>query len=118
MLTRTGAVWLILYVMWMSLLVGGLFWGRSTALRAYSGPQAQAQWQSFREDMERISKEGPVKRRVPESGEPPALRLMRDYFGVSLAATIVFGSLLFLMAMGAVRGAFTTDFEPKSADPR
>jgi hypothetical protein len=113
--TRTGAVWFLLYVVWMSLLVGGLFWGRSTAMRAYSGPEAQAQWQSFREDMERISHEGPVKRRVPESREPPALRLMRDYFGVSLAATIVFGSLLFVMVMGAVRGAFTADFEPKNS---
>jgi hypothetical protein len=65
--------------------------------------------------MERISQEGPVKRRVPKSQEPPALRLMRDYFGVSLAATVVFGSLLFVMVMGAVRGAFTADFEPNNA---
>jgi hypothetical protein len=63
--------------------------------------------------MERISKEGPVKRRVPASQEPPALRLMRDHFGVSLGAAIVFGTLLFVMVMGAVQGAFSADFEPR-----
>jgi hypothetical protein len=63
--------------------------------------------------MKRISVDGPVKRRPPTSDEPPALRLMRDYFGICLGATLVFGSLLFGMIWGAARGAFTADMAPR-----
>jgi hypothetical protein len=102
-----------LYALWTSLLVGGLFWGRRVAMREYAGPEAQAEWHEFREDMQRISEQGPVKRRPPEGEEPPALRLMRDHFGVCLGAAIVFGSLLYIMLWGAARGAFTADYEPR-----
>lgn len=98
----------------MGTVFGGLYWGRQASFRAYSGLEAQSDWNRFRDDMARLSKEGPVERRRPKSPEPPALVLMRDYFGVSLAAAAVFGSLLFVMLMGAVRGALTHDFEPQA----
>lgn len=105
-------VWLAMYLVWMALLVGGLAWGRQAALRAYSGAEAKQQWEEFRRDMARLSQQGPVERRQPASAEPPALVLMRDYFAVCLAATLVFGSLLFVMLAGAVRGALSSDFQP------
>ncbi|MBW3595757.1 MAG: hypothetical protein KY475_00615 [Planctomycetes bacterium] len=112
-MSRSAAVWLILYIAWMSLLVGGLIAGRQAVLQAYSGAEAKAEWDEFRRDMAKLSEEGPVKRRAPKSPEPPALRLMRDYFGVCLTATIVFGSLLFAMLAGAGRGAFSQDVPPR-----
>jgi hypothetical protein len=48
----------------------------------------------------------PVKRRPPKSPQPPALLLMRDYFGVCLALAIVLSSVLFATFMFFVRGAF------------
>jgi hypothetical protein len=112
-MSRTFLISLGLYLAWVALLVGGLFWGRHVALREYATPDAQAEWQEFREDMKRISQEGPVKRRPPASDEPPALLLMRDHFGVCLGATLVFGSLLYGMIWGAARGAFTADVAPR-----
>jgi hypothetical protein len=112
-MSRSVGVGLAFYVVWMSLLLGGLFWGRQVALRDYAGPEAQAQWQDFREDMKRLGGKGPVQRRPPVSDEPPALRLMRDHFGVSLGATVVFGSLLYVMIWGAVRGACSEEVEPR-----
>ena len=108
--------WLLLYVAWMSLLVGGLLAARQAVMRVYGGTEAKRQWEQFREDMTRLSKEGPVERRPPKSLEPPALRLMRDNFGVCLTATLVFGSLLFAMLGGAVRGAFAPEPPPRD-DP-
>ena len=108
--------WLLLYAAWMSLLVGGLFAARQAVMRAYGGAEAKRQWEQFREDMARLSKEGPVERRPPKSPEPPALRLMRDNFAVCLTATLVFGTLLFAMLAGAVRGAFAPDAPPRD-DP-
>jgi hypothetical protein len=106
--------WLVLYAVWMTLLVGGLFWGRHTALRQYAGAQARSEWEDFRQEMARIGKEGPVERRMPKSDEPPALVLMRDYFGVSLAAALIFGTLLYVMLVGAIYGAFSRDYTPKT----
>lgn len=113
-MTRTSIAWLVCYVAWMALLLGGLFWARQTAFRVYGGVAAQADWNQFRDDMARLARDGPVERRPPKSPEPPALVLMRDYFGVSLVGAVVFGSLLFAMLMGATRGAFTRDFEPQA----
>jgi hypothetical protein len=108
--------WLLLYLAWMSLLVGGLFAARQSVTRVYGGAEAQRQWEQFRDDMARLSEEGPVQRRPPKSPEPPALRLMRDYFAVCLTATLVFGTLLFAMLAGAVRGAFSSEAPPRD-DP-
>ena len=112
-MSRTAIASLGLYVVWMSLLVGGLFWGRHVTFRDYAGPEARAKWQQFRDEMKRVSEDGPVKRRPPASDEPPALRLMRDHFGVSLGATIVFGSLLYAMIWGALWGVFNTGAGPR-----
>jgi hypothetical protein len=112
-MSRTARLGLVLYFVWMSLLLGGLFWGRRVALREYAGAEAQSQWQEFRDDMQRISEEGPVKRRPPSGAEPPALRLMRDHFAVCLGAALLFGSLLYGMIYGAARGAFSADVAPR-----
>jgi hypothetical protein len=111
--SRRGViVGLALYVAWMAVLLGGLFWGRAATFRSYGDRAAIADWRAFREEMSRIGAQGPVRRRAPQSHEPPALVLMRDYFGVSLVATLVFGTLLFAMLLGAIRGAFSRDYVP------
>ncbi len=46
----------------------------------------------------------PVRRKAPSSDEPPALVLMRDYFGVMLSGAVLFGSLLFAVLAIALRG--------------
>jgi hypothetical protein len=110
---RRNAIWLTLYLLWMALLFAALFWGRHAALRAYSGIQAQEEWEAFREDMARIGREGPVQRRTPKSNEPPALVLMRDYFAVCLVGTFVFGTAVFATLGYAVVGALSRDYTPR-----
>ena len=47
---------------------------------------------------------GPVRRRVPKSTEPPALVLMRDYFGVSLIGAVLFTTVLYWVIAWFVMG--------------
>jgi hypothetical protein len=41
---------------------------------------------------------------VPQSGEPPALVLMRDYFSVSLIGALVFSTALYWVIAWLVTG--------------
>ncbi len=90
-----------LYVLVVGLVVFVTFRARRVALEELAAPQAQANWNEWREDVERddVEAAGGVTRRTPESPEPPWLVLMRDYFGVCLAAAVVFSSLLFAVAV-------------------
>lgn len=100
--------WLIAYVAVLALVLGGVVYGRAQALAIYGDPQAQAEWDSWREDAKKMaSSDGPVKRREPGSAEPPALVLMRDYFAVCLGLAVVLTSVLFGTFMVLIRGAFS-----------
>lgn len=112
--SRRG-LWIILagWVALLAFVIGGMFVVRERTLQTMSTPEAQAEWNAWRESEVNRRDDLPVKRRPPKSGEPPALVLMRDHFPVLLGAAVVFGSLLYgalAFAVGAVLGA---NFRPK-----
>jgi hypothetical protein len=101
LLLLTGA-WLV----FISLPPLGLAMVRERLLAWQSSPTAQQEWDRFRSAMrEESTGEGPVKRKVPKSQEPPLKVWLRDYFTLAIAAWILFGSVVFLvtgmLALGA-----------------
>ena len=102
--------WLLAYLAILTLVVGGVFYGRAQALAVYGSPDAQSEWDAWREDAKKMSEgPGPVKRRVPKSAEPPALVLMRDHFAVCLAGSVLLTSVLFGTFMVFIRGALARE---------
>lgn len=103
------ALWVCLYVAFISAVVAGAFYGRRQALATYGGAAAQVEWDAWREGAQRLADEsGPVKRRAPKSAEPPALVLMRDHFGVCLGLAVVLSTVLFGTLMLFIRGALVS----------
>ncbi|QDU29883.1 hypothetical protein ETAA8_49990 [Anatilimnocola aggregata] len=99
----------ILLISLLAIVSAGLVYGRAQALHVYGDQNAQTEWDAWREDAKDLAKGiGPVTRRVPKSAEPPALKLMRDYFAVCLGLALLLSSVLFLTSLAFVRGAFTT----------
>jgi hypothetical protein len=101
-----GLIWLVAYLATMALIVWLVFHVRTQAMLHLDTPEARAEWEHWRQAAAEQAAEGPVKRHVPSTHEPPSLILLRDYFGVMLGSAIVFGSLLFAILMIAVRGVF------------
>jgi len=98
--------WLLAYVVVIASVIGGVMYGRSEALKVYGSNEAQAEWDTWREDAKKLADgAGPVKRRVPKSPQPPALVLMRDYFAVCLGGAVLLSTVLFATFMVLVRGA-------------
>jgi len=83
---------------WLALLVGPpayLLRFRGEWLEALERPQAQAQWDEFRDAMrEQSGPDGPVQRKVPKSAEPPLRVWLRDYAWLAIAAWVVLGGTL------------------------
>jgi len=98
--------WLIAYLLTIGAVVAGAFYGRQRALAVYGSVEAQSEWNAWRQDAVKMAEQpAVVKRRAPESREPPALVLMRDHFGVCLTIGVVLSSVLFGTFMILVRGA-------------
>jgi hypothetical protein len=95
--------WTLLYIALVVVIVWQVSELRTSMLAQLSTPEAQADWEKWRAD---TTKPGPVARREPKSTEPPALVLLRDYYSVCLGTALFFSSLLFLVTMLLVRGAF------------
>ena len=105
--------WFMAYCAIIALVVGGVGYMRNVAMAVYGTPQAQTEWDTWREDVKELEKQPyPVKRRVPKSTEPPALVLMRDYFGVCVMVAVVLSSVLFGTFMVLVRGAMRNELKP------
>lgn len=99
----------------------GMNFLRNSALSAYGSEQGQAEWDRWRTDVAKEVKAfsdaekgekskdktalPPVKRRVSKSPEPPALLLMRDRFGVCLAAALLLSGAMLGSILLLVRGA-------------
>lgn len=96
--------WLALYLAMLASIVLGLYYGRQRAFAVYGTQEAQQDWNAWRDDAKKLE-DGPVSRRMPKSGEPPALVLMRDYFGICLAIAVALSSVLFGTFVFLVRGA-------------
>ncbi len=101
-------IWAAAYTLFMLAVVAGMFLGRQTALSQLTTPEAQAEWQAWRQAEPNQTETGGVKRRPPSSSEPPALVLLRDHFAVMLFGAVFFSSLLFGAVMIATRGAMST----------
>lgn len=93
-----------LYLLLLAAVIGGSYYARSWAIAVYGGPQGQAGWDQWRAGAEKLSTEGPVKRRVPKSDKPPALVLATTYFGVCLTIVLVLTTVLFATAVYFVQG--------------
>ncbi|WP_425614980.1 hypothetical protein NA78x_004864 [Anatilimnocola sp. NA78] len=99
----------ILLGMLLVVVTGGMFYGRQQAIAVYGDQSAQMEWDHWREEAKDLAKGiGPVTRRVPKSAEPPALKLMRDYFAVCLALALLLSGVLFMTMLAFIRGAFST----------
>jgi len=108
--------WLAAYFAVIALVVASVSYMRSVAVAVYGTPQAQTEWDTWREDVKELEKlPYPVKRRVPKSTEPPALVLMRDYFGVCLTIAVVLSTVLFGTFMVLVRGAVRDELKPSNS---
>jgi hypothetical protein len=105
---RVHGIWLASYAITILIVIGAVLQVRKTTLRDMATPEAQAQWQEWRE-AEPNQAGGPVRRRPPSTVEPPALVLMRDHFTVVICGSVLFSSLLFAAIMMAARGVFATD---------
>ena len=111
--------WLLAYVVVLGLVVERTFYARRMALTVYGSQAAQAEWDTWRADASKMAEgTSPVKRRVPKSPEPPALVLMRDYFGVCLALAVVLSTVLFATFAFFVRGAVGSKPVPASHQSR
>jgi len=106
-LSLASLIWLVAYFAILTIVVGGVFYGRAQALAIYSSQAAQSEWDSWRADAKKMAEgPGPVKRQAPKSIQPPALVLMRDYFAICLAGAVLLTSVLFGTFMVFLRGAF------------
>jgi hypothetical protein len=112
-LGRSGWLWLVAYTATIAGVVLLVLHVRSTTLRDMDTPEARAQWQEWRQSSPNQDTTGPVRRRPPSSAEPPALVLVRDYFAMVMAGSILFSSLLFAAIMLAVRGVLSPNVVPQ-----
>lgn len=103
--------WLLLYLV----ATLGMGWWLTRMRAAYlSGsdrPELQASWDAWKADVKEDVEKGvgPVRRRVPTAGEPPATILLRDHFSTILVTgflvwTAMFGFLA-MATTGVIRGA-------------
>lgn len=123
-MNRQVVVNVILGCVFVAALVGiaaGMFYLRGAALHAYGNEKSQADWDRWRGDVAKDAKAfvdaekgakpknsaplPPVKRRVSKSPEPPALLLMRDRFGVCLAAALLLSGAMLGSMLLLIRGA-------------
>jgi hypothetical protein len=102
---RRWLPWCIVYVLVLVAAVAAMRKARDWAVVRLSTPKSIADWQAWRDDVQRQQGQtGPVQRRVPKSAEPPALVMMRDHFGVSLAGVVLFGTILYWVVAWFVLG--------------
>jgi hypothetical protein len=108
-------LWLAAYAALIAAVIAGAFYGRQQAIAIYGTPQAQAEWDTWREDAKKQLAEdtGPVKRRFPKSAQPPALVLMRDHFAICLGLALLLSSVLFATFVFFVRGAAAQAVPPR-----
>ena len=104
---KIGLAWLAAYLLTTGLIVWSVYLVRARTMESLDTPEARAAWEEWRQAAAEQNDKGPVQRKIPSSPEAPGLVLMRDHFGVMLAAAIVFGSVLFAVMMFFIRGALT-----------
>jgi hypothetical protein len=118
--SRGIALWLVAYLVTLFVVASAVVRGRAVALATYGTPEAQAQWNTWREDTKKMAEQpGVVKRREAQSPEPPALVLMRDHFTVCLSLALLLTTVLFATFMFLIRGALQSGpTVPVGREPR
>lgn len=109
-------LWGLAYLLCATGIVVATWRGRASAVATYDSASGQAGWQEWKDaarkmsdEARKISDEGATMgRRVPKSDEPPALILLRDHFGTSLAGMLLAFTAIFAVFMVLVRGAAST----------
>ncbi len=102
-MTRFVIVAVLGWCLLATVVVGGFLVARRAALVTFGSEAAHDQWEDWVEEARKQSVgQGPVQRRIPKSSEPPALLLMRDYFGACLGmalgiASCVYGTFVWLL---------------------
>ena len=109
---------LILFVVgWTAALVVPplvLLRSRAAWLETLERPEAQEQWDEFRDAMKQQSgREGPVQRKVPKSVEPPLRVWLRDYIWLAIAAWLVLGGTLGVFTGTLVLGGSFAEDQPR-----
>lgn len=103
---RLDLFWVVGYLALLAGVSYGLFWGKNWATREFGTSELKADWERWRQDVaSQEDSQQPVKRRVPKSVEPPALVLMRDYFGICFVGSILLSSVLYGAFVFMLRGA-------------
>ncbi|MBA4018178.1 MAG: hypothetical protein C0483_13480 [Pirellula sp.] len=94
------------YVAALALTVWGMSEARSRTLASLDNAQSNAEWQSWREETIRQSKEvGPVKRRPAKAQEPPMLILLRDHFAAATVTTMLAVTIFYWFFGLVIRGS-------------
>jgi hypothetical protein len=105
--------WLIAYCVVLAAIIFAMFRIRALSIERLATPEAQADWQAWRDDVQRQQdRPGPVQRRVPRSSEPPALVMLRDHFGVSLCGAVLFSTMLYWVIAWFVMGMMKSAEQP------
>jgi hypothetical protein len=95
----------VVYVIGAAAIVFGLSRWRTSTVAELSTPAEQESWQTWKTDASKQDgHSGPVARRTPKSDEPPTLVLVREHFGVLVAAALTFYSFLYFLAVFLARG--------------
>lgn len=109
--------WLAAYLAVMALVVLALVYLRRQIFASYNRPEAIAQWQAWKEEIERTNRApGPVSRRPVRGDEPPSLIMMRDRFPAVVAVSLAAATLMFGFLGWALRGSFRTG-RPSESGP-
>jgi hypothetical protein len=88
-------LWSLGYLATVALVLAGLFAARGCALETYGTVKAQRDWHAWRNVASRQTGSEPVRRRAPESPQPPALLLMRDHFVACAILAVLLTTVLF-----------------------
>lgn len=95
-LSRFVAVGILGWILMVCAISVTLLMARRASLASFDTAAARNDWDAWRAAAKEQSiGKGPVQRRIPKSTEPPALVLMRDYFGVSMTVTLVLSTCLY-----------------------
>lgn len=117
-LSAASWLWLAAYLIAMAALVSALVVARNRVVERLSQPEAQQQWQAWRDEAQRRKdSQGPAGGRAVVSEEPPALVLLRDRFPAIVATSLLIGSFMFAFLMFLARGvARQPAISPQPAD--
>lgn len=93
--------------------VGVVVEARRRTLVALDTPEANAQWQVWREDTIRQSRDtGPATRRPAKAFEPPLLIMLRDHFGAAIGSTVVAVTIFYWFLAFLIPGSLQQSAAP------